>query len=119
MKRMKKVCFNSTLMLILMGLFVSCELLDNSIEKHVGTRKDSVQVALQEVASILAEIPIQNAHIKEVHGAVISSSGNGYDEEYTMRNIFASPGSGVGDSETKSRMPLALRVTPGNIFARL
>ena len=99
---MKKVCFNSTLMLILMGLSVSCELLDNSIEKHVGTRKDSVQVALQEVASILAEIPIQNAHIKEVHGAVISSSENGYDEEYTMRNIFASPGSGVGDSETKS-----------------
>ena len=89
-------------MLILVGFTVSCELLDNSIEKHVGNRKDSIDVSLHEVASILAEIPIQNSHIREVHGAVISSSGNGYDEEYTMKHIFQNPGSGVGDYSSKA-----------------
>ena len=89
-------------MLILVGFTVSCELLDNSIEKHVGNRKDSIDVSLHEVASILAEIPIQNSHIREVHGAVISSSGNGYDEEYTMKRIFQNPGSGVGDYSSKA-----------------
>jgi hypothetical protein len=64
---------------------------------------DSSFVSLEEVAEILAMIPIEHNHMNEVHQAVVSSSGNGYDEEYTMRNLFASPGTGVGDSQTKAQ----------------
>jgi hypothetical protein len=63
----------------------------------------SAFVSLEEVAEILAMIPIEQNHLNEVHQAVVSSSVNGYDEEYTMRNLFASPGSGVGDSQTKAQ----------------
>jgi hypothetical protein len=42
------------------------------------------------------------SQLDEVHDAVSSSSGNGYDEEYTMRDLFERPGAGVGDPQTKS-----------------
>ena len=58
-------------------------------------------IGLDEVAEILAMIPIDHGHLEEVHQAVASSSDNGYDEEYTMKNLFACPGAGVGDSPTK------------------
>lgn len=60
-----------------------------------------VSVSLDEVAEILAMIPMDHTQLVEVHHAVASSSENGYDEEYTMKNLFTCPGSGVGDSETK------------------
>lgn len=59
-------------------------------------------VALDRVAAMLSELPLEPEHYREVHSAVESSSGNGYDEEYTMSDLFASPGKGVGDSETKA-----------------
>jgi hypothetical protein len=34
--------------------------------------------------------------VAEVRDAVASSSGNGYDEEYPMRQVFETPGAGVG-----------------------
>lgn len=75
---------------------LSCENLDNDPEKHTsGT--GAVYVELSEVARILSAVPISKEHLDEVHGAAIGSSGNGYDEEYTMRNLFAAPGRGVGD----------------------
>ena len=55
-------------------------------------KDESSFVRLEEVAEILAMIPIDRNHMYEVHHAVSSSSGNGYDEEYTMRNLFISPG---------------------------
>lgn len=69
-----------------------------------GTDQDSASamVGLDQVAEILAMIPLNGMHLDEVHHAVLSSTGNGYDEEYTMRNLFASPGTGVGESHTKS-----------------
>lgn len=79
----------------------SCEILDNDPDEHVvKDDKDSTYIALDEVARLLSVIPLNTAQLKEVHDAVISSSGNGYDEEYTMRNLFTDPGSGVGDEVT-------------------
>lgn len=65
-----------------------------------GTETPSI--SLQEVAVMLSHLPIGQEQLDEVHDAVSSSSGNGYDEEYTMSNLFSEPGSGVGDSGTKS-----------------
>ena len=79
---------------------VSCEVLDDDIDRHTG--RDTVSVELDEVAGILAAIPLQMHHLKEVHDAASASSSNGYDEEYTMRDLFVSPGKGVGDKMSRS-----------------
>ena len=68
--------------------------------KSAGT--SGSPVALDVVAEMLSELPLEPGHFREVHAAVKSSSGNGYDEEYTMSDLFSSPGKGVGDSPTKA-----------------
>ena len=79
---------------------VSCEIPDNDPDKHtVGN--DSTFVGLEEVAEILSLISLSSDHLNEVHNAVTSSSDNGYDEEYTMKDLFRMPGAGVGDIPSK------------------
>ena len=86
--------------LVLTGVLVSCETVDDDPQIHVDEEN---YVELSEVAQLFAGIPIQQCHLQEVHDAVCSSSGNGYDEEYTMKSLFESPGSGVGESvDTRS-----------------
>lgn len=72
-----------------------------NLQDEIAIDKDTPSVRLEEVAEILSMLPIDRNQMDEVHQAVSGSSGNGYDEEYTMRNLFVSPGSGVGDSQTK------------------
>ena len=91
MKRMIKVS-------ILVFAMTSCEILDDDIGKHVQDRRP---VELSEVAAILASVSVGPDQVREVHDAVSSSSGNGYDEEYTMRQLFECPGAGVGEEGTK------------------
>lgn len=94
---------HNLLFLLLLWLPVSCEWLDNDPEKHVGQDSDSTTLALNEVAHLLSDLPLTKAQVLEVHDAVTSSSGNGYDEEYTMKHLFSNPGSGVGDdAQTRS-----------------
>ena len=80
---------------------ISCERLDDDSDKHVAD-KSFEYVELQEVAEIMALLPINSEQLNEVHAAVSSSSGNGYDEEYTMANLFSLPGAGVGDKAVRS-----------------
>lgn len=87
---------------LLVPSVMSCEILDDDIEKHVSDAVDSTYVGLDEVAALLSSIHLKSAQLNEVYSAVTSSSGNGYDEEYTMRNLFASPGLGVGDKDTRT-----------------
>lgn len=54
-------------------------------------------LTMSDLAKIISELPLQQEHLQEVYDAVNSSSGNGYDEEYTMDRLFTSPGSGVGE----------------------
>lgn len=84
-----------------LSLALSCEILDNNPDKHVKDEYD-VYVELDDMAVLLSNIPLDDVHLNEVHNAVSSSSGNGYDEEYTMRDLFTRPGSGVGDVEVRS-----------------
>ena len=86
MKKLFLVC-------LIASVSFSCEILDDDIGKHTSVQP----VALDEVAHVLANIPIGPGQLHEVFSAVSSSSGNGYDEEYTMRDLFADPGAGVGD----------------------
>ncbi|MBO5471774.1 MAG: hypothetical protein J5976_04975 [Bacteroidales bacterium] len=101
-KTFRNIKNHKLLCLILLSL-VSCEIVDNDPDKHVSPDRDSTSVTLEEVARILSAIPLETAQLQEVHDAVTSSSGNGYDEEYTMRNLFSEPGSGVGyDRDTRA-----------------
>ena len=81
-------------------LAAACEITDNRIPGVPD--EEQISVRLDEVAGILAMLPIHDSHMGEVHDAVSSSSDNGYDEEYTMRQLFINPGSGVGDKVSKS-----------------
>ena len=97
---MKKSMF--TCMLLPAALAVSCEVTYNEIKEFPQEEEVSV-VRLDEIAEILSMVPLHTMQMEEVHDAVTSSSSNGYDEEYTMKNLFEAPGSGVGDnSETRS-----------------
>ena len=81
--------------LLCLLLLLSC----NRIPEPVGDR-DNAALPLDQVAQMLSELPMEPVHFKEVHRAVSSSSGNGYDEEYMMRDLFASPGRGVGEEDS-------------------
>ena len=101
---MKKVFICVTVCIVAMqatvvGL-VSCERLDNDVEKHTG-KEDSVTIDLDQVARMLSALPIEKAHLDEVYGAACASSANGYDEEYMMSDLFTLPGKGVGDIPTR------------------
>ena len=96
-----KTVVNIIVLSLIMFAADSCEVLDNDPDKHVKD-EDSTYVGLEEVAEMLALIPLKSSHLNEVHNAVTSSSDNGYDEEYTMKNLFERPGAGVGDLEVRS-----------------
>ena len=100
----------SLLPLALLFFPVSCEEIDDDPEKY-GQDTSKVAPPLDDVALLLSEIRMENSHLKEVYAAVTSSSFNGYDEEYMMKDLFATPGAGVGDDrlpeaslQRKSRM---------------
>lgn len=86
---------------VMSAISVSCEITDNVILES-DEEKSPVYVGLDEVAEVLASIPLRPSHIGEVYDAVSSSSVNGYDEEYTMKQLFCNPGAGVGDQEVRS-----------------
>ena len=87
---------------MLMAFTVSCEILDDDPDRHAA---GGVYVSPAEVAEVLSGLPLGQDQMREVFTAVTASAVNGYDEEYTMSDLFVSPGSGVGDDrgqETRS-----------------
>ncbi len=54
--------------------------------------------SLSEIAKMISSLPLERENLTEVFDAVNSSSDNGYDEEYMMKNLFLEPGSGVGQN---------------------
>ena len=79
----------------------SCEVVDDS--DFLNGNTDATYIGLNEVTEILSALPLTHSHMLEVYNAVTSSSANGYDEEYTMKDLFESPGKGVGEEyETRS-----------------
>lgn len=66
------------------------------------TTSAEARVTLGDVARLLSSLPIAQGQLDEVHDAVGSSCGNGYDEEYMMRDLLRLPGAGVGDPAGKA-----------------
>ena len=86
------------------GLSGACDKLDASPELPA----EGASVSLQEVAQLLAALPLGEGQMEEVRHATAASAANGYDEEYRMRDLFAAPGAGVGDLEAgvKAGLPV-------------
>lgn len=89
-------------MLLLLAVSASCEVVDNDMNESVNDPKEGADLALKDVASMLSNVPIEDVHVREVYQAVVASSENGYDEEYTMKCLFQTPGVGVGGDMTKA-----------------
>lgn len=59
-------------------------------------------ISKEEIAQMLASVPLGVDRIGEVFDAVSSSDDNGYDEEYMISDLLSSPGRGVGEQLLKS-----------------
>jgi hypothetical protein len=79
----------------------ACERLDDQIDKHADG--DEELIFPSDVAVMLSNLPLEGEQVREVHDAVSSSVGNGYDEEYTMSDLFRSPGTGVGEDTSATK----------------
>ena len=97
MKRIILTCLEIGAALL---LTTSCENVDNNLRNE--DEGSSIYIEPKLVAAIISSIELQAEQLSEVHDAVSSSSTNGYDEEYTMKQLFENPGSGVGDVASKS-----------------
>jgi len=73
----------------------SCEKSHSNIDiEEPETSKQAF--SKQGLAKIMSSLPLQEEHLNEVFDAVNNSSGNGFDEEYMIRDLFEAPGCGVG-----------------------
>lgn len=94
---------------------VSCDLAsvdspeDISAESSLYSRTFSMTP--QGVADLITRTRITPVQVQEVHCAVSASAANGYDEEYTFRDLVSNPGAGVGDSRLGTKS-LALVTDP-------
>ncbi len=78
---------------LLMGLVGACD----KLGEMPPMEKETAFVSLEEVARLLSSIPLGAEQMAEVRDGSTASAGNGYDQEYRMRDLFVSPGSGVGE----------------------
>lgn len=92
-----------------------CEELDDDPEKYL---EPEVTIPLEDVAGLLSELRMGQEQLREVYDAVTSSSWNGYDEEYMMRDLFLVPGAGVGDDRLPSEAMSAKRRALGRPLSR-
>lgn len=68
---------------------------------------DENSMSLGDVARLFSSLPLSEENLSEVHAAVSASRANGYDEEYTMRNLYMDPGTGVGDAIADTKAPVS------------
>ncbi len=97
---------------------MSCTKEDNPSDADTNTPE---LVSLDDLAGVLSSLPMEIEHLNEVYDAVSASVDNGYDSEYTMSQLFGSPGSGVGsdllDDRTKAASGKTYRRPLRDLFA--
>lgn len=82
------------ILLLMVLALASCRRYEEPFQDHAPFRPDDL--TLKELARIFSDLPFDLDNMGEVHDAVSSSSGNGYDEEYMISDLLSSPGAGVG-----------------------
>ena len=81
-------------LLLLLLLPVACE--QTLLSGQEEPPAESFEMTPAGIARMLAQLPMGPEQLREVADAVGGSSGNGYDEEYTMNHLVSAPGAGVG-----------------------
>lgn len=84
-----------------LALPLACER-EPSLPGREDDSAPAVGLALDQVADLLSASRIGPEQVGEVYDAVSLSAANGYDEEYTMADLFAQPGCGVGGKVTRA-----------------
>ena len=80
--------------ILLAGLFVAC-----TPQYYTGQSTPEpapFELSARGLATMFASLPMGPSQLREVYDAVGLSSGNGYDEEYTLDSLLFSPGAGMG-----------------------
>lgn len=72
----------------------SCE---KSLSKNLNPARELPVVSKEDFASALTQVGLGSEQVWEVFDAVAASDVNGYDEEYTLKNVISAPGYGVGE----------------------
>lgn len=99
---LRKNIFRGALVLLAAAVpLTGCD--DTWPEETSAVYEFTEEITLDNVARLLSSLPLGTAQVAEVFDAVSASRGNGYDEEYLMRDLFASPGSGVGDAASPTK----------------
>jgi hypothetical protein len=91
----------STILLLAAAVLAACTVIAPEQQQELSD-ETVTSVPLEDLARLMSTLPIGPSQMREVADAVASSSQNGYDEEYTMKQLFATPGAGVGDVVSKS-----------------
>lgn len=91
-KKMKKYCLFPVVLIF--GMITSCERVISPLPSRGGDPAPLVSV--EDMALVLSQVGLDSECLSEVYDAVCGSVENGYDSEYTMRNVFDSPGGAVG-----------------------
>lgn len=76
---------------------------DRSVEPSEPLDGAIPPLTLSGMARFFSELPLTADQVREVGDAVASSMDHGYDEEYMMCDLFASPGAGVGSGQGETR----------------
>lgn len=105
------------LLSLLAPAVLSCKK-DDSAPAPETTVPEAVCVNSEDIAHLLSSLNIGPEQVREVHDAVRASSDNGYDEEYTMKDLFDTPGAGVGDARLKSTGLYDARTKSAGGYAR-
>jgi len=93
-----KIFYRELLFAAASAIFL-CSCSKESKTEETYTNADKLELTKEGLAKMFAEIPLSEIHLQEVHEAASASSGNGFDEEYMMKDLLSSPGAGVGDSK--------------------
>lgn len=102
----------SGLILPVLGLLLfACSKDLNGPAPGEGRDQGEGPMSMRDVAYLISSLPIGTEQMGEVYDAVSSSSVNGYDEEYMMRDLILSPGAGVGDGAST-------KASRGNAYGR-
>lgn len=103
---MKTMNYFGRILFFLLAILQSCSKTGSHSSYLLADDSDNAsqtfRFGLDQVARVFAALPIESSQMSEVYEAVCTSSENGYDEEYTMAQLFSAPGSGVGQQGTKS-----------------
>lgn len=89
-----------TLMVLSAVLLLGCE---KPLDVNVNPDRQLPQVSKSDLASVLSSVPLDLDQVWEVYDAADASDINGYDEEYTFKNVVQAPGYGVGDDKLPAK----------------